>query len=607
MNEFEYPKEYRENLVWRTKLLRRAQLDKGYRRVVRELFFRDPLFAFNGFFYTLDVRVRPRHQQPFCTYPFQDDLILDVKRTIDAGEDLVVEKSRDMGCSWIFILMFQWFWLDPAGGSDFLLGSRIEDYVDKKGDMRTLLEKARYNLYRLPGWLRPKGFRKNIHDNFMRLQNPETGASITGESNNANFSTGGRYLGVLFDEFAKWESTDKSAWTAAGDATPSRIALSTPFGAAGQYYDLVTDGKTRKITLHWSLHPKKAVGSYCNYPLKEDEKDEEAQRLIRSPWYDMQCVRRRPLEIAQELDIDYIGAGNPVFDGRSGKRVLSLLKGVKRAIKWYEPMFAEKTLKEVEAPRDSEGYLQIYDILANDDLAVLGVDVVEGVEHGDFAVIKVLSRKRKSIIASYYSKIDEVQLAAIISFCSKFFTTYETPWIAIETIGPGLSTFDLCVEVWEVPNLFMMPKFDQTKETVSWKKGWRTDSVSRNRLISTIREWLLAGEGWCDQRLAREFTTFIKNKTGRGEAKEGAHDDEVIAFGIALEVDILAPSGEVPEVVAKRSDGLPERMFILEELRQEGEPVTIEERCMATVVAKMAEKAATQREFYENTLDLIYG
>ena len=246
-----YPKGYKENMVWRAKILTRCKADQTYRLKVKRLFFSDVLFAFNAFFFTYDVREGTEHQQPFCTYSFQDMVILSIIKHINEGKDLLIEKSRDMGVSWMVILVYLWFWLRPEGGADFLLGSRIEEYVDQKGNMRTLMQKARYSFYKLPKWLQPKGFKESTCDNFKKLINPETESSITGESNNPNFSTGGRYRSSLFDEFPKWEHTDKSAWSDAGDATPCRLAVGTPFGAGGQYYELITDESKEKITIHW--------------------------------------------------------------------------------------------------------------------------------------------------------------------------------------------------------------------------------------------------------------------------------------------------------------------------------------------------------------------
>lgn len=592
LQDQDYPKNYTDNLTWRRGLLLRANIDFVFKNKIKELFYRDPLFAFNAFFFTLDVRKRPEHHQPFCTYAFQDVTILRIINAINEGKDITLEKSRDMGASWMVILIFLWFWLNPKGGTDFLLGSRIEDYVDKKGDMRTLLQKARYAFYKLPKWLWPKGFYPKTHDNFMRFQNPETGASITGESNNANFSTGGRYAAVLFDEFAKWEGTDKAAWMSAGDATPCRIPISTPFGAGGQYYDLVTDPTKDKIRLHWSLHPVKAEGAYCNWPRRKEEvedlREDIDEKFIRSLWYDSECQRRSAPEIAQELDIDYIGAGNPVFDGKAGIRIGTLLRIIRKPEEIKDFDLGGLKLLEIGEVRDSEGYLLIYRKPEAKTCYAIGVDVVEGVEGGDYASVKVINRTTKDVDASYYSRINEVELARIIKCIATHFTTFEPPWVGVETNAAGLATFDFCAEILDVDNLFMMPVYDSARAATSFKKGWRTTSVSRNVLIAGVKDWLIDKRGWADSRLCREFTTFVRHSTGKAAAKEGTNDDEVFAFGIAIQVDLIAPLSVAEERREKREDGLSINVFMPKKL--EGEPQTLEERCLVHALLKLKER-----------------
>jgi hypothetical protein len=200
-----------------------------------------------------------------------------------------------------------------------------------------------------------------------------------------------------------------------------------------------------------------------------------------------------------------------------------------------------------------------------------------------------MNRVTKDVDASYYSRIDEVQLARIIAIMAKFYTTFEAPWVGIETIGPGLATFDFCAEIFDVENLFMSPNYDSAKESVSWKKGFRTTSSSRNRLISGVTDWLIDGSGWADARCCREFTTFVRSKTGKPEAKSGANDDEVLAFGITIQVDLLAPEDVWEKKKETREDGLPTNIFELESLRTEGEPETLEERCMASLLTKRAD------------------
>jgi len=613
-----FPKKYHSNMAWRRNLLAKCATDLSFRKKVKEYFFRDPLFAFNAFFYTYDVRKRPLHQQPYCTYPHQDEHILGLIEAINKGYDFLTEKSRDMGVTWDVIGVFVWFWLNPIGGTDFLCGSRTADYVDKKGDMRALLEKVRYLIYRLPTWLRPKGFQRNLHDNFMRLQNPETGASITGESNNPNFSTGGRYAGVLFDEFAKWELSDTSAWIAAGDATPSRIPVSTPWGAAGEYYLLAFNGKVKKIRLHWSLHPEKSKGLYCIWPPpnlrdKVESVHWEAEEKLRSPWYDRECERRSPEAIRQELDIDYLGSGYPVFSGKSAEALKYYRALEVEPQTWFDPSSGE----EVPEPRDSQDYLVVYQRAKKEHTYVVCADVAEGKIDGDFSTIKVLNRETGDVDATYYGKVDENELAFVIQFIAGLYTDEEGrqwPWVAPETNACGLATFNKCVELG-VRNLFMMPKYEVSKNQVTYRKGWVTGPASRKMIISGIKEYLIERRGFINPRCVGELGTFVKNKAGKPVAKVGCHDDEIMCLGICIQVDQIAPySGKTPrhKVVNYETigaQGIREAAFSKEhqKLPEGVEPQTLEEECLAQAVVKQAEKQRPKEEEFEASIDAMFG
>ena len=599
-----FPKGYRENLAWRRGILKKARVDLEFRAKVTELFYRNILFAFNAFFYTYDPRKRPFQDLPFTTWDFQDEEVLELAKGIEGGTDVLVEKSRDMGVTWVVIGVFEWFWLKPVGGYDFLMGSRVEDYVDKRGDMRTLFPKARYLLYKLPFWLKPKGFSKRRDDNYMKLLNPESGNMITGESANSNYSTGGRYAGIFFDEFAKWEH-DKAAWTASGDASPCRIPVSTPFGAGGQYYDLVTDGKTKRLTYHWARHPEKAFGINCIWPpLNEDERDElgdewEPEVKLTSPWYESECRRRTSDEIKQELDIDYLGSGNPEFVKRAWRRLMTLHKTTIKPKAFYRIELANCSLEEASKPFDVINYFVVLEPFSKFFSYTIGVDVVEGVEGGDFAVINVFNRDTRNVDASYYSLIDEVDLAKVVVAISNFYSptkdSFKAPWTGIETPGPGLATFDECDRLG-LNNLFVSPRYDTTQAGVSYKKGWRNDSNSRPELIAGIKKWLIGREGICHQRLVGEMMTFVKGKTGKPQAKVGNHDDEVFAFGICLQVDELAPHEKYKEKEKLRSDGLPANFWDKEVVKKVKEP-SIEDLCFATAVAAK-DFRAEERMFY---------
>ena len=602
---FSYPKDPVKNLAWRYELLSRAKKDAYFRGVVKELFHKDILFAFNAFYYTLDVRKRPFQHQPFCTWSFQDECLVGLAESIKIGRDEVWEKSRDMGASWMILGVFMHFWLSPQGGADFLLGSRVEDYVDRKGDMRALFPKLRYILYRLPPWLRPRGMNPRKHDTYSKLENPQTGSVIIGESSNANFSTGGRFLAILYDEFAKWEVTDEQAWTAGGDASPSRIANSTPFGAGGKYFNLVTDGKTLKRSLPWTMHPEKAEGLYCLWPAPNEEDRDRLGELwkplekLKSPWYDRETDRRSSKEVAQEIDMNYLGSGSPVFDGKAWTSLQLFTQIPDKPLAWGIFDLGNKSFTlSKERPLDAENCLILYELYDENAQYTLGVDVVEGTEDGDYAVITTYNRINHSVVAVYFSRIDEVLLAIIVEIIADYFSpeekkTHLAPWVGIETTGPGLSTFNFAVSAG-IANLFMAPKYDTSNGSVSYKKGWRTDRISRNILISGIKSYLIDRIGELrSHRLIGELMTFVYSGNGKPQAKSGCHDDMVISLGICIQLDELCPLDEKAQ--ERRLPRLPEDFSPSKELRKE-EEVSLKEKCLLEALAA-----------HENRIEQIEG
>lgn len=275
----------RQKRVERAENLAKAANDLKFRQALIEKAHRDPVFYFNQFCWTYDPRpgAKPNHF-PFLTYPFQDEHILNLEASYLGGYDLLTDKSRDMGVTWLELGWIGWHWWKDAA-FNALLGSRKEDLVDKIGEPDTLFEKLAYILRRLPPWLLPKGFDLDKHRNFCHILNPETGNTIKGESANADFSRQGRYSVIFMDEFASWQHAD-AAWTATGDATTVRHAVSTPKGKGNKFADLRFSNQIKVISLHWPLHPKKD-----------------------QVWYENEKARRTPREVAQELDIDYEASG----------------------------------------------------------------------------------------------------------------------------------------------------------------------------------------------------------------------------------------------------------------------------------------------------------
>ncbi len=136
-----------------------------------------------------------------------------------------VEKSRDSGATWMSCAFAVWLWLFFPG-STVGFGSRKEILVDRQGDMQSIFEKIRSIVEHLPAYMKPRGFNERTDSNYMRLLNPENGATIIGEAGD-NIGRGGRTSVYFVDEAAHLDHPERieAALTATTDV---RIDISSP-------------------------------------------------------------------------------------------------------------------------------------------------------------------------------------------------------------------------------------------------------------------------------------------------------------------------------------------------------------------------------------------
>jgi len=313
------PKGPWENLQYRRKLVEMAMQSPSMQQELWILCRRDILFFINSFLYVFEPR-RPA-VLPFITWDFQDRAILLMDQFV-GKRDIGLEKSRDMGATWIYLTVFFHRWLFFPRQT-FGLVSRTEDLVDSKDDPDCLMWKIDFHLENLPDWMRPPTTRVRLN-----IKNEANNSIISGYSATQDVGRGGRKTAFGMDELAAFAVNDGfNAWASTQHVTDCRIMVSTPKGKAGIFAEqmLSRDVSMVKISMHWSQHPMKRRGLYraTNEELERIDKtytfpsdyDFVLDGKLRSPWYDEEC-RRHPIPalIAQELDIDYAGSGFPFYD-----------------------------------------------------------------------------------------------------------------------------------------------------------------------------------------------------------------------------------------------------------------------------------------------------
>ena len=215
---------------------------------------------------------------PFILFNRQVEFVDEVLSHWNNQKPLLVEKSRQMGFSWLSVAIAVTLCLFNEGMS-IGFGSRKEEYVDRIGDPKSLFHKARVFLQNLPKEFRG-GWDAGRHAPHMRITIPATKANISGEAGD-NIGRGNTTSIYFVDESAFLERPHLVE-ASLSQTTNCRIDISTPNGMANPFAEKRHSGKVDVFTFHW----------------RDDPRKDDA-------WYAKQQEELDPVTLAQEVDIDY--------------------------------------------------------------------------------------------------------------------------------------------------------------------------------------------------------------------------------------------------------------------------------------------------------------
>lgn len=252
----------------------------------------DPVHWFNNWIWTYDPRGMAfglPANIPFVLRPKQVELVHWLLERESSQTHGLIEKSRDEGMSYVVLGFFlhRWLFVEGFAGG---VGSRKEELVDKRGDPKTLLHKFRDMFSKMPDWMKPKGFSVRDHDNYMRIVNPDNGATITGEAGD-NIGRGGRTSMYFLDEWAFVERQE-AVDAAISQNTNVHIKGSTPNGIGDRFHRDRFSGRYSVFTMPWRDNPDK------NWQV-------DLRGKLIYPWYEKQLATLDEVVLAQEVDINY--------------------------------------------------------------------------------------------------------------------------------------------------------------------------------------------------------------------------------------------------------------------------------------------------------------
>jgi len=386
--------------------------------------------------------------------------------------DIGVDKSRDMGITWCVLYFLDWIYRFDENRQTRCISS-VADRVDNTNDEDALFQKLDFNESRMPPALSVRG---NNHDAqhgrpSMMIINPKQMNQIRGEASGPHAGRGGRNFVAFRDEEAAAMNGAKIT-RSLNQTTRMQVRVSTPNGVGNSFHTAKTNGGIDWITLHWSLHPEKAQGLYSIQGGRLDPIDTKWHEdhpeykistepthsdpgapweFLRSPWFDgEERAADSVQDIAQELQISYLGSGSPFF--RANKLAEAKARNARPPIYTGDLLdfLPDQCLHgETESlhftDRDIRSdKLKIWVPLVNrmvpqNTTYSIGIDVASGNGGGSDSCISIADDTTKEKVAEYRSNgITPEDFAMVCVAVYRWFTTDSGyPFMAWDKGGPG--------------------------------------------------------------------------------------------------------------------------------------------------------------------------
>lgn len=497
------PRDPKKNLNYRQKLLK-LTADPEAKRAIKLIVSKDFLFWLNTYCWVYEPR--GPFTIPFCSWKFQEDTFRDIFQAMEDRNDVCIEKSRDMGVSWIAVAVIAYLFMFCPGAVIGVM-TRNEDLASSTTSPKSIFWKILFILDHMPLWLRPS---YRIDQSQSLIINTVNGATIQGTSTTKDSARGDRYLMFFMDEASSFDTAKGyAAYASTQFTTNTRLLVGTPQGMVGVFSDVMHDKKlsrVKKISLHWTLHPLKRRGLYTSERgklriLDRDYKYPENYRFIldgkqRSVWYDKEWGRNPSQRFfAQEVDIDYGGAGSPYFDCAITNEHKK--KYGRPPMRQFMVDFSTEThtLELVESHR---GDLLVWfptikgDYDHGDDCAI-GCDIAtgRGGDEGTNSVASIASLRTGEKIAEYASNlINPADFGHLVIALRKWFSGPNgDAWLIWEANGPG-GIFGRTIMEFSPAKVYYRQREKARVQKRTNEPGWWNARIEKGLLLGKYQESL---------------------------------------------------------------------------------------------------------------------
>jgi len=174
----------------------------------------------------------------------------------------------------------------------------------------------------------------------------------------------------------------------------------------------------------------------------------------------------------------------------------------------------------------------------------VGVDVAEGLDHGDYSAISVRDVHRGEQVATLRAHVPIYELGQLVETIAYW---YHTALVGVERNNFGLVPLQL-LQDHKYPRLYRMDGIAEVKASRRTPRfGWLTSRITKPKMVQDMA-MAVATEivTLHDPRFLVEASTFVSTGTGRYQANPPNTDDLMIAELIAHQMQLDV--GEYPVI-----------------------------------------------------------
>jgi hypothetical protein len=431
-------------------------------------------------------------------------------------------KARQIG--WTTLVAAHQFWL-----AFFTPDQNIIDISRTEREAVLLLKKTKYGYRNLPKWMVERGPTSLVeHQQKMVFDN---GSQIVSMPSASDPARGESATLIVVDEWAFLPNPEE-AWASiepVADVGGRIIGLSTANGSGNFFHQTWVGAETRTNQFSPMFYPWSA----------NEERD--------SDWYETKKRSMTSWQLAQEYPSNaeeaFIKSGRTVFD----------VDDLVRKILPEEPVVG--TLVTRSHSRDFE-WIPNHNANALDPISiwekpeeykayVIGADVAEGLDWGDYSCAYVIEVETGKVVACWHGHTPADLFGEEIF---KLATWYNTALVGVESNNHGLTTIT-ALRRMGYKRIFRRRRVNSTKgNTPMTEYGWHTNKSTKPLMIDELGKSIrdLSINILCAGVLG-ELRTYVRDE--RGAMGGSPHDDRVMALAIANQMISFAWAPEYKQHV----------------------------------------------------------